>query len=157
MIDISFNSPILWILTLLGLAVSILSALENRVTWIDAFCSFFGEGCRRTAEFTLFGLPIAWWGIAYYLLVGAVLLAVEPLLFWVVMAGVGVELTFLKIMAIIRAFCIFCLFNAVVVVLLLAGVHATPSFIINGRLKTGPLAVKEFEEIIEEELDRAGA
>lgn len=120
MIDISFTSPFLWLLTLLGLAVSILSALENRVAWIDAFCGFFGEGCRRTADFTLFGLPIAWWGIGYYLLLGAVLLAVKPLLFWVIMAGVGVELTFLKVMALIRAFCIFCLFNAVVVVLLFA-------------------------------------
>lgn len=122
MTDTHFNQPLIAALILLGLAVSLLSALEDRVAWIRSFCGFFGEGCRRTAQFTLFGLPIAGWGLAYYLLLGGVLLALKPLLFWVVMAGVGVELTFLKIMADIRAFCIFCLFNAVVVGLLLAAV-----------------------------------
>jgi hypothetical protein len=41
----------LWVLTLAGFAVSIVSALESRVQVIASFCSFFGEGCRKTEDF----------------------------------------------------------------------------------------------------------
>ncbi len=122
MLETEVHVPLLLFLTFLGLAVAILSALENRVQWIASLCAFFGEGCRRTAEFTLLTIPIAWWGIGYYLLLGGVVIGIRPLVFWTVMAGIGVEVTFLKIMATIRAFCIFCLLNAVVVVLLFLAV-----------------------------------
>ncbi len=106
---------IFWILTGVGLAVSVLSALENRVKWIDAFCAFFGEGCRKTADFTLFTLPISWWGVVYYAALALAGGFVRPAVFWFIMAGFGFELTFLWIMARMRTFCVFCLLNAFVV------------------------------------------
>jgi len=112
------NLEMLWVVTVAGLMVSIFSALENRVRWIADFCAIFGEGCRRTQEFTLFNIQVSWWGIAYYLLVAGLLALVEPWLFWVVMLGVGFELTFLRIMVSMRLFCIFCLFNAMVIAVL---------------------------------------
>jgi protein-disulfide isomerase len=108
----------LWAVTAAGLIVSILSALENRVPWIASFCAIFGDGCRRTQEFTLFNIQVSWWGIAYYLLLACFLALAEPWLFWVAMLGVGFELTFLRIMVSMRLFCIFCLFNALVIVVL---------------------------------------
>ena len=107
---------VFWVLALTGVLVSVLSALESRVQWIASFCTFFGEGCRRTQDFTLLAVPISWWGIGYYALL-ALVFSLMPgrWTFWLVMAGLGFELTFLWVMARIRAFCIFCLFNAFVV------------------------------------------
>jgi protein-disulfide isomerase len=46
----------------------------------------------------------------------------DPLVFWLVFAGVGFELTFVYILAAIRAFCIFCFANAFVVAALAVAV-----------------------------------
>jgi protein-disulfide isomerase len=110
------NTTIFLALCAAGFVVSVLSALETHVHWIDRLCAFFGEGCRRTAEFTLLGAPVSLWGMAFYLLLPAMLIAYDPLVFWLVAAGVGFELTFVRIMIFIRAFCIFCVANAAVVI-----------------------------------------
>jgi protein-disulfide isomerase len=106
---------LIWMLILAGAAVSIVSALERHVRWIAAVCSLFGEGCRRTADFTLLRIPISWWGMAYYAALAAAASIAEPGLFWLVMAGFGFELTFVWIMVVMGAFCIFCVLNAAVV------------------------------------------
>ena len=103
------------VLAFAGLLVSVVSALENRVSWISAFCARFGDGCRRTQDFSLVRIPVSWWGIGYYAVLAAAIPLAPSWVFWLVMAGLGFELTFLWIMAVIRAFCIFCAFNAVVV------------------------------------------
>jgi protein-disulfide isomerase len=106
------------ILILLGLVVAILSTLEPRVEAIARLCAFFGEGCRKTATFRLFRIPIAWWGVLYYIAMGALFLFARPLVFWGAMAGFGIEATFLTIIVLIRAVCVFCLLNSIVVTLL---------------------------------------
>ncbi len=106
------------VLIALGLVVALMSILERRVKWVQRFCAFFGEGCRRTATFTLFRVPIPWWGIAYYAALGIVFFLARPLMFLAVMAGFGIEATFVTIMAAIRALCVFCLLNSVIVALL---------------------------------------
>jgi len=107
-----------WILIGAGLAVSALSGLERRVQWIADFCAWFGEGCKRTEAFTLFRVPIFAWGLAFYGAVALVRPLAEPLVPWAVAAGLGAEITFLWIMLRLRVFCIFCLLNGVVVLLL---------------------------------------
>jgi protein-disulfide isomerase len=115
----SFESwSFLYWISVLGLVVSVLSALETKVNWIASLCAFFGQGCRRTADFTLFKVPISWWGAAYYILLMGTAAIAPALVFWLIMAGLGFELTFIYILAIIRAFCIFCFLNAFVVLLL---------------------------------------
>jgi protein-disulfide isomerase len=113
------TSNILLILSFAGLLFSVLSALENRIQWISSLCGFFGEGCKRTADFTIFKIPISWWGMAYYLCLALFCLFAKPLVFWAVIAGFGMELTFLWILVWLRIFCIFCGLNALVVGLLL--------------------------------------
>lgn len=107
-----------WTLITAGLVVSALSGLERRVQWIADFCAWFGEGCRRTEAFTLLRVPVFAWGLAFYGAVGLLQVAAEPLVPWAVAAGFGAELTFLWIMLRLRVFCIFCLLNAVAVLLL---------------------------------------
>ena len=110
------------VLSVCGLVFAVLSALEERVKWVSAFCRWFGEGCRQTADYTMLGFPISWWGAAYYLVLAAAVLAAKPLVFWLVFAGLGFELTFVYILVVMRAFCIFCFLNAFVVALLAATV-----------------------------------
>jgi len=106
------------ILAGLGLIVSVLSALERRVPWVQRLGAFFGEGCRRTALFMLLGLPVPFWGFLYYAVLGIALAFARPLAFWAVMAGLGFECTFVLTMAVIRARCVFGLLDAAIVVLL---------------------------------------
>jgi len=103
-----------------GLLVSVLTVLENRVKWIASFCALFGQGCRQTESYTLFSVPVSWWGVLYYLFTGVLIFYAKPLVFWAVMAGFGVELTFLWVLASMRIFCIFCLLNGMIMALLFA-------------------------------------
>jgi predicted DsbA family dithiol-disulfide isomerase len=106
------------VLILAGLVVAALSILEPRVEAIARLCAFFGEGCRKTATFRLLRIPIAWWGALYYIGMGALFLFARPLAFWGAMTGFGIEATFLTIIVLIRALCVFCLLNSIVVTLL---------------------------------------
>jgi protein-disulfide isomerase len=111
---------LLLLLSLTGIGISVLSALEGRVAWLGTFCGLFGEGCRETGLFTLLGISVWIWGAAYYsVLTGAILFS-RPAVFWLIMASFGAEISFAWIMATLGLICIFCLLNAVVVVLLVA-------------------------------------
>lgn len=68
--------------------------------------------------FTLLRLPVPYWGLAYYLGLGLVLALARPHMFWGVMAGLGIECTFVLTMALIRALCVFCVLNSIIVALL---------------------------------------
>ncbi|MFP4474152.1 MAG: thioredoxin domain-containing protein [Desulfatibacillaceae bacterium] len=103
-----------------GVLFAVLSWLERRVRWVMAFCAFFGDGCRRTQNYTLFMVPISIWGIVYYVGLAALEYVAQPLVYWYVAIGAGMELTFLWILATQRIFCIFCVINALVVVGLFA-------------------------------------
>jgi len=98
-----------------GLVFAVFSALEKRVAWIESLCNVFGEGCRKTADFTIFRIPVSWWGMGYYLVLIGLLLFARPLVFWFVVIGLGLEITFLWTLLTLRAFCIFCALNAVAV------------------------------------------
>jgi len=106
------ENTLLVFLALGGLFVSILSILERYVKWILSFCDIFGKGCRKALKYHLFGIPVSWYGVVYYLFLIILIYLMEPWVFWFIMAGFGIELTFVWIMIYIRAFCIFCVINA---------------------------------------------
>ena len=116
--DVESRDKYLLILSIAGLGIAVLSALETHVTWLASFCGIFGEGCRETAMFKLMGVSVWFWGVAYYVaLIGAVLFF-RRAVFWLVMTGLGVEIGFLWIIFSQKLICIFCLLNAVVMFLL---------------------------------------
>ena len=100
------------LLALGGLIVSILSILEKYVKWILSFCDIFGKGCRKALKYHLFGVPVSWYGAAYYSFLILLIYLMEPWVFGFIMVGFGVELTFVWILFYVRAFCIFCTINA---------------------------------------------
>jgi predicted DsbA family dithiol-disulfide isomerase/uncharacterized membrane protein len=119
-----------------GLFFSILSVLEKHVKWIISFCDIFGQGCRKALKFHLFGIPISWYGLIYYIILIFLVYVMEPWVFWFIMAGFGIELTLIWIMIYFRAFCIFCTINAVIMIALflfvfdLAGIWESLSIIL---------------------------
>jgi len=118
MINKALKTKPLFILTLFGLCVAVLSALESHVPWLAAFCGSFGGGCKETASFTLFRIPVSYWGIAYFVFLAFVIRLAKPWVFWAAMGGIGVELTFLWLMISMEMVCFFCIANLFVFTLL---------------------------------------
>lgn len=103
---------------LLGLILAALSGMSEHVPWLNSWCASFSGGCRETARFTLLRAPLWAWGAGFYALVIAALLFMRKWLWVLIPFGIGVEITLLAIMGFIGAVCVFCLGNAVAVLLL---------------------------------------
>ncbi len=106
------------ILILAGIAVAVMAALELKVAWIGSLCGLFGGGCRDTAAYHLLRLPISFWGIGYYSALAVVYYGRPAWLYYGVMAGFGVEMALVRIMAAGRFLCLLCLLNLVLMLAL---------------------------------------
>lgn len=104
---------------ILGLLVASLSALEPHLIWLAEFCGRFGDGCMDTHAFKLFTLPIAYFGIGFYLaLFCASFFKSRAPLVWLTMGGFGFELLMIELMIRHHFFCLFCTLNLIVLLLL---------------------------------------
>ncbi len=108
----------IWILIILGILIAIASALESHWQWLADLCGSFSSGCSEVRVFTFLNLPIAYWGIAFYTLLVLINRFAKKWLFWLIMAGVGAEITFLWIMYSLNMPCLFCLLNGLNMLLL---------------------------------------
>ena len=113
------KNKILIILGLLGFIIASLAGLAEHVQWLQAFCTGFSDGCRETAKFTLFRVPLWGWGIAYYAVLVLCVLGARQGLGWLIPSAVGVEIALLWIMVSAKVICVFCVGNLVVVALLI--------------------------------------
>jgi protein-disulfide isomerase len=111
------KDTLLKIVFIAGLVFAVLSALESRVDWIASFCSFWGNGCRETGQFSVFHLPVALWGVGYYILLVFASFFASRALFFLVMAGAGVELSLVLMMIEMKWACVLCLVNLLVMAL----------------------------------------
>lgn len=116
MISRKAQDRFLKILFIAGLVFAILSALESRIDWIASFCSFWGDGCRETGKTSLFHMPVPIWGIAYYILLVVTSFVAPRWLFYIVMAGAGVEIALVSLMIEMKWVCLFCIANLLVVI-----------------------------------------
>ena len=108
------------LLTVAGLVAAVLALLEPILPGLADLCGRLGGSCRDTAAYTLLGIPIAVLGLVYYVVLLASGFIAPASAFWLVMAGGGVEATFLYMMVAHGIFCPFCLLNLLVVVALVA-------------------------------------
>lgn len=109
------NIKLIKILIITGLVIATLSAFETKIEWLASLCGFLGDGCRDAEQFSLFKIPVPYWGIGYFLLLAFLIFRARPSLFWFVMAGVGAELTFVSIMFNLKIVCFLCILNFVVI------------------------------------------
>lgn len=105
---------LIMILALTGMVVASVAGLSHHLEWLASLCTGFSQGCRETAEFTLFRLPLWVWGAGYYLLVSLLFFRGYQLLFWIFAFGFGVELGLMWIMFSLNIVCLFCLANFLV-------------------------------------------
>ena len=110
---------ILLILSLAGLATAILAGLSEYIPFLQAICTSVSHGCKQTAEITMLRLPVWVWGAVFYALAPAPVLLRKNWLSWAAPCAAGVEAVLIWIMVLLGAACVFCIANAVIVVLLL--------------------------------------
>lgn len=119
MLEEKLRYRVILFLALTGLLVSLLSLLAEFFPWLQSFCAGFSNGCRETEKITLLRLPLWGWGVAYYLLLTVSAWRFKGWLLWWIPAGAGVEVTLLWFMYAMKAPCVFCLGNFMVILLLL--------------------------------------
>ena len=110
----------LFIISVTGLVVAAVAGLAEHVDWLGAMCAGLSDGCRDTARFTVFRLPVWVWGVAFYALLAVVILRARQLLVWLMGTAVGMEAALVWIMISMKVLCVFCLGNLLVVILLVA-------------------------------------
>ena len=110
----------------IGLLVAVLAFAEPYLATLAHLCGFAGGNCRDTAAYTLFGQPVAVWGLAYYVVLLGCILKAPTWTFRLIMAGAGVEATFFYALVAHRIFCPICMLNLVVVVALAVLIFRLP-------------------------------
>jgi protein-disulfide isomerase len=110
----------LFIIGVAGLIVAALAGLAEHVDWLGAMCAGLSDGCKDTARFTVFRLPVWGWGVAFYALLAVVVFRARQMLVWLVGTAFGIEAALVSIMISMKVLCVFCLGNLLVVILLVA-------------------------------------
>ena len=113
------REKLIWLLIAIGFTASLLASVENRVGWVSSLCSFMGSGCRETEHVTLLNVPVAFWGILYYIILSLVAYFSRQNLFVAIVAGAGFEMTLISAMVEMKLVCFFCLVNLCVVTFLI--------------------------------------
>lgn len=103
----------------MGLSIALLAGLSEQIAWLNALCAVFSDGCRETARFTLFKVPLWGWGVAYFSALLLSALRAHEWLAWLIPAAVGVEIALVWIMFSLKVLCVYCLGNLLVVALLI--------------------------------------
>jgi protein-disulfide isomerase len=105
---------VILLLGLAGVLIALLAGLSHRIEWLASLCTGLGDGCKTTAQFSLFGVPVWAWGVVFYLLISALWVGACEWLFWLVAAGFGAELALLWVMFSTKTVCVFCVANFLV-------------------------------------------
>jgi protein-disulfide isomerase len=113
----SRHSILLW-LSFAGLFVSALAGLADHWMWLQLLCAGFTGSCKDAAQFTLFGLPLWGWGIAYYTLLAVSIYRFPNGIPWLVSGAIGFETALVWIAVSSKLYCTFCLGNFFAVLLL---------------------------------------
>jgi protein-disulfide isomerase len=109
---------ILILLSFAGLFVSALAGLADHLSWLQLLCAGFSGSCKEAAKFSLFGLPLWGWGIAYYTVLAISIIRFPRWLLWLVSGAIGFEIALVWIAVSSKLYCTFCLGNFIVVLLL---------------------------------------
>jgi protein-disulfide isomerase len=108
------NGKLLFFLGLAGLIIAVSAGLSETPGWFQSLCGGLGDGCRETARYALLGLPLWAWGAGFYALFAATAWLAPGFIFWLMAAGLGVEISLVGIMVSAKAPCVFCIGNFVV-------------------------------------------
>lgn len=112
------REKVLLILSLVGFLLAALVGMTERADWLDVLCTSGSKGCRETAGFSMAWLPLWSWGLMFY---GVLVITLTRARKWVpcvVSAGMGVEISLVWLLYSKKLFCVFCMGNLAVMLLL---------------------------------------
>jgi predicted DsbA family dithiol-disulfide isomerase len=107
------------VLSVLGMTFAAFAALADHVSWLQAFCSGLSSACEETANFSLFRMPLWAWGMAFYAVLALSIYLVPSLFYSLTAIGIGFEASLVWVAFSMKAICIFCLGNLLVIILLI--------------------------------------
>ncbi len=113
----SGRSILMLFICLAGLIVSLMSGFQEQVPGLKFLCS---SACKDTAEIHFLHIPIWLWGAVFYSIGAMLALFRREMMTWIAAPAAGVEAVLILLMIQLKEPCIFCIANAVVVLLLLA-------------------------------------
>lgn len=119
MMEENVKSRVLLIMSLVGFLVAGLSGLAEHIPWLEAACTSFSGGCRDAARITLLRLPVWAWGMVFYAALALAVVRFKNLTVWMVSCGAGVEIALVWSLVVMKAVCIFCIGNLVVILLVI--------------------------------------
>jgi len=107
------------VLCILGIAFAAFTGLADYVSWLQAFCSGLSNACEEAANFSLFRVPLWAWGMGFYVVLALSVYLIPSLFYWLVAIGIGFEASLIWVAFSMKAICIFCLGNLLVIILLI--------------------------------------
>ena len=115
--DSSGRSILLFLISLAGLLISLVSGFQEEIPALSFLCS---NACKDTAEIHFLHFPFWMWGALFYSVAALSALFRRKMLTWIVPPAVGVEAVLILLLIQLKAPCVFCIANAAVILLLLA-------------------------------------
>lgn len=102
---------------LMGVLVAFLSGYHENIPFAGSICS---EACADTVRIHFLHVPFWVWGALFYLAVAVLAVLRQKSVAWIAFCAAGVEAVLVLLMIWMREPCVFCIANAVVLVVLLA-------------------------------------
>jgi protein-disulfide isomerase len=113
----SGRSVILLIISIAGLLISLASGFQDDIPFIGSLCS---SACKDTVEIHFLYFPFWLWGALFYFAAAVFAFFRPRAMAWIAAPAAGVEAVLILLMIQLKAPCVFCIANAVVVFLLIA-------------------------------------
>jgi len=111
----SERSIFLFVLGLFGLLVAGLAGALEHIPSLQFLCT---SACRETGDIVILKLPVWVWGALFWTMVSFTALLNVSFIPFLAAPGLGVELALVWLMLLMKALCVFCIANAVLVLVL---------------------------------------
>lgn len=114
--DLSQISILLLLISLAGLILSLMSRFHESIPFLKPLCS---SACKDTLEIHFLRMPLWLLGVMFYSVAAMLALFRKEMATWIAGPAAGVEALLILLMIQLKAPCVFCIANAVVILLLL--------------------------------------
>ncbi|MFZ0930024.1 MAG: thioredoxin domain-containing protein [Syntrophobacteraceae bacterium] len=109
------SAPLL-LISLVGLLISLMSGFQESIPFLNPLCS---SASRNTVEIHFLRMPFWLWGVLFYSVTALLALFRKETATWIAGPAAGVEALLILLMIQLKAPCLFCMANAVVIIVLL--------------------------------------
>src|SRR5208337_5234386 len=123
--DRSKTSILLLLISLAGLIISLMSGFQESIPFLKTLCS---SACKNTVEIHFLRMPLWLLGTVFYSVTAMLALFRKETATWIAGPAAGVEALLILLMIQLKAPCLFCMANAVVIIVLLVAMFRNELF-----------------------------